>query len=135
MDWKGSPPVFFAVGEEMLSDEGAVVAQRMARQGVTVVWEQYEAMPHCFALIFEKSAGTAICFGAWAEFCKDVTEGKGNIKTQGTFFEAKTLKQREVDVTKLIDFDDSEVLRLMKELQEKRIRLMSKDPAQAVPKL
>lgn len=43
-DWSGAPPMWFMTGEELLTDEDKVVAVRSAEQGVTVVWEQYEAM-------------------------------------------------------------------------------------------
>jgi acetyl esterase/lipase len=134
MDWKGSPPVFFGYGEEMLSDEGAVVMQRMARQGVSVVWEQYEAMPHCFALILDRVKGSDMCFDSWAKFCKDVVEGK-TIASQGTFITAKKLERKEVDVTKLVDLKDEEVLKMMSDIKEKRIKLMEKNPTSALPKL
>ena len=135
MDWKGSPPIFVACGEEMLADEAAVLMQRIARQGTPVVWEQYEAMPHCFALLFENMAGAVMCFDGWATFCTDVTDGKKEIETRGTFITAKKLEKSEVDVTKLLDYEDSDILEMMKIGREKRREVMDKDPDHAVPKL
>jgi hypothetical protein len=60
MDWKGSPPVFICCGEELLEDEDKVVAQRLAREGVATVCEQYEGMPHVFGLMLG-NAGAEMC--------------------------------------------------------------------------
>ena len=120
-DWKGSCPVRFAYGTEMLSDEGKVVAQKMAQQGGTVVWEEYDAMPHCFCMIMEKLEASKICLESWAQFAKDVVEGK-ELESKGTFLEAKTYKKIDVDVLRLEMFREGEVDSLMKQAQRKRFR-------------
>jgi acetyl esterase/lipase len=99
--WKGAPPVFFVVGEELLTDDGKATAGRMVPQGVKVVWEQYEAMPHCFGLIFESMPVGQMCFEGWAGFIRDAVEGK--VESKGGFVTAKKLERNEVDVTKLMD--------------------------------
>ena len=47
VDWTDFPPFWLCFGEEMMADEGKLMAQR----AVPVVWEQYGAMPHCFGLL------------------------------------------------------------------------------------
>jgi hypothetical protein len=114
--------MFFVCGEELLSDEGASVACKMARQGVSVVWEQYEAMPHCFGLIFESTPVGAMCFDAWANFCEDAVAGK--VESKGRFVTARRLDRMEVDVSKLMDelnLDEDKIAKRMKASQEKAI--------------
>ena len=54
-DWSGAPPMWFACGQEQTVDSAKVVAQTAARQGVSVVFKEYEAMPHCFHIFFPNS--------------------------------------------------------------------------------
>jgi hypothetical protein len=96
-DWAKSPPLFFSVGQEMLRDEDAVLAQRAVAQGVTVVWREFEAMPHCFAMLLEGLKGGAVHYEEYAKFCREVVEGRLGA-SNGVFIEAKTLKRKDVDV-------------------------------------
>ncbi|KAF2135328.1 uncharacterized protein K452DRAFT_208645, partial [Aplosporella prunicola CBS 121167] len=75
-DWADCPPVLFIVGEEMMADESKVLAHRMVRQGVSVVWGQYEAMPHCFALMLEGNSSAGRAFEQWAAFARSVVGGQ-----------------------------------------------------------
>lgn len=99
-DWTGAPPVFVVVGEELLSDEGTVLASRIAKQGGKVVYEQYEAQPHCFGMIFEGQAVGHLCFDAWSKFCIDAV--KGVVVTKGSYLSAKKLERKDVDVKGLM---------------------------------
>ena len=132
-DWKGACPVRLAYGTEMLLDEGKVVAQKIAQQGGTVIWEEYDAMPHCFCFILEALEGSKICFESWAQFAKDVVEGK-ELDSKGTFIEAKTYKRIDVDVLRLETFQDGEVESLMKQARSKRSR-GEEGEAKALPKM
>jgi len=100
-DWTGAPPTFIVCGEELLTDEGTVLACRIAKQGGKVVYEQYEAQPHCFGMIFEAQPVGQLCFDAWSRFCVDVV--KGTVVTKGSFLTAKKLERRDVDVLKMMD--------------------------------
>jgi acetyl esterase/lipase len=102
-DWTGAPPVWFGVGEELLADEGAGMACAMARQGVRVVWEQYEAMPHCFALVFDADKVAELCYDGWAGFITQVVGGGKDVRTKGTYVSAKKWERTDVDVTRLLD--------------------------------
>ena len=118
-DWTGTCPIRLIYGTEMLLDEGKILAQRLAQHGGDVVWEEYEAMPHCFAMLLEHLEGSRICFEGWAAWMKDVVEGK-KVETKGTFIEAKTYKRVEVDVQGLGLFDAEEVEEKMREAKRKR---------------
>jgi acetyl esterase/lipase len=121
--WAGSPPVYFTVGEELLTDEGRATAGRMAGQGVTVVWEQFEAMPHCFGLIFESMAVGQMCFEGWAGFCRDAVDEK--VESKGVFVTAKKLERKDIEVMKLM-----EELELTHERIEKLMRASRDDMMQ-----
>ena len=51
VDWTDFPPLWLCHGDEMMVDEGKFIAQRAAQRAVPVIWEQYGAMPHCFAVL------------------------------------------------------------------------------------
>ncbi|KAF2398347.1 acetyl-hydrolase [Trichodelitschia bisporula] len=122
LDWTGAPPVYIVSGEEMLADEAQVVAARMARQGVVVEWEQWEAMPHCFAMVFQGTEINRRVFDTWSDFCVRVTTGQ-EVKPHGVWVEAKTWERKEVDVKGLTAMPDDEVLRQMREKRDERIRV------------
>ena len=134
-DWHGACPVWIGVGEEMLSDEGAAVAANMAKQGVKVRWEMFEAMPHCFPLVLETCGleATRRFSDDWAGFCRDVIRGKV-IETKGTFFEAKTCKEIEVNVEELSILSQAEILWRMRACQEAR-REGTEGEAKVMPRL
>ncbi|MCJ1376668.1 hypothetical protein MMC20_007913 [Loxospora ochrophaea] len=139
-DWSGSCPLWMGYGQEMLVDEGKIAARRASRQGVPVVWEEWEAMPHTFALIFGGSEFGKEYFRHWAAFAKRVVgEGrKGGteaVVTSGKWVEAKTLKEKEVDVGGLLpELTDEEVDRLMGEGMVKRSKGIEGE-AKVLPKL
>jgi acetyl esterase/lipase len=100
-DWSSAPPMYFNVGEELLLDEAAALACKIAQEGVPVVWEEYEAMPHCFALALEWTAASKQSFESWAKFCVDAVNC--NVRTSGTRFAAKTLDKTNVYVTEFVN--------------------------------
>ena len=107
-DWTGSCPLFFSYGEEMLADEVQIVASRAAKQGVTAISEQWEAMPHCFALILLGTPMSKKAFQNWAAFCQAAVKGE-RIESRGLWIEAKTGKEKEVDVRNLCTISDGEI--------------------------
>lgn len=134
MDWKMAPPVFIGCGEEMLADEGAVFAKRLAKQGVKVMWEQHEAMPHCFAMMLEGTPGSNMFFAELAKFIRMVTEKPSEVNIQGHWVTVKSLERVEVDIAALTKLEDEEVLALMKQGQERRIKGWDRE-GKALPRL
>jgi acetyl esterase/lipase len=110
-DWSNSPPLYFTVGEEMLRDEDAVLAQRAVKQGVKVVWREFEAMPHCFAMLLENCTSSPVHHAEIGKFCRQVVEGgAGGVETNGVFIKAKSLERSDIDVASgLTDIRDEEV--------------------------
>lgn len=124
-DWTGSPPMWVETGEELLSDEDKYIATVAAQQGVTVVYDEFEAMPHCFALVLEGLEGGRKCFSVWSDFIKAAVENPQSLKTRGRRYKAKTLEAEEVDVEKLSPFTEEEIMDRMR----KRVgELTSKQP-------
>lgn len=124
MDWRNCPPVFITVGEEMLADENKILARRLVKQGVKVVWEQFEGMPHCFAMILEAlgDRGAALCLENWVENIQAMVERPKEFKTKGTWFTAKKYENIDVDVEGLMsEMSDGEVLERMRAVRERRV--------------
>lgn len=132
--WAGAPPIFFVCGEEMLADESMVLAQRAARQGVKVVWEQFEAMPHCFALVLEGHAGGRVCFSDTAGFVKRVVGTPESVETEGVFVKAKSLERQKIEVEKLIDISDEDVAETMARTREMIMKRVGQE-GKTFPKL
>jgi hypothetical protein len=114
------------------------LAQRAVAQGVSVVWREFEAMPHCFAMLLENVNGAAVHYDEYARFCRDVVEGR-KIETNGEVVMAKTLRRKSVDVgSGLTDIREDEVLGYMrkgKERIEKKFKAGSDPSADARPML
>ncbi|SPN96488.1 related to lipase/esterase [Cephalotrichum gorgonifer] len=107
--WAGSPPIFIACGQERLTDECKVFAQEAARSGVPIVWEQYEAMPHCFSTVLGDSVEGQAYFESWATFIQSVTSNPAEMTTKGAFITARTLERTLVDVYSLLDMSEQDV--------------------------
>ena len=135
----------------MLVDEGKQIASLAARQGVSVRWEEWEAMCHCFGMILVGTAISKKFFQNWAGFCREVVgvhdaadgdaqgtaereKGREGVRTGGAFYEAKTLKAKEVDVRELAVLTEEEVERRMGANMEKR-HLVPEDGTKMMPKL
>lgn len=108
----------------MLLDEGKAFAARAANQGVSVVWEEWEAMPHCFAQVLGDSLAGKKCYAQLANFCESALskgeKGIGAVRTKGTWYEAKTGKERSIKVENLRILDEDEIRRMMREAREER---------------
>jgi acetyl esterase/lipase len=131
MDWKNSPPVLINLGEEMLADECKVLARRMSQQGVTVVWDEYEAMPHVFPMMLQGSATSEMCYAQWADFIKLATEKPNEVKTKAHFVTALKLVRKEISIAELIEMPDDEVLKRMNMARDEKIKAF--EARQAVP--
>lgn len=112
--WEGSCPLWIETGQELLSDEGIYVAMKAARQGVKVVFDEFKAMPHCFAMIMETLENSRKCFDLWSGFIKAAVEDPESIETRGLRYKAKTLEATEVDVLAMSPFTDEQVITRMK---------------------
>lgn len=124
--WAGAPPLYFNTGEEMLTDEIKVLASRAARQNVKVVFEEYQAMPHCFAMLLPALETSEKCVRSWGSFAKQAVEGGGiegwTLETKGTWVEVRTGREESREVSELSQkLPMEEVVRLIREAKAKRM--------------
>ena len=111
--WIGCPPIYMAVGsKERLSDGAKFVAQRAARQGVSVLWDEYELMPHNWPMVFHDQPQSAKCYRNWAEACSSFAQG-APVQAKGTLTRFKSLEEVAVDVNNLSSYTMDEVRALM----------------------
>ncbi|KAH6678297.1 alpha/beta hydrolase fold-domain-containing protein [Halenospora varia] len=117
--WEGSCPLYIQTGQELLTDENKHIVHKAALQSVTVVYEEYQAMPHCFAMVLEQLPGSYTFFSHWSTFISDIVNKKESVTTKGTHYAAKTLKATKVDVKTLSVSSDEEVAARMRERARK----------------
>lgn len=109
-NWEGCPPVYMSTGWELLADEDKFMAAKLHSQGVSIIWEEFEGMPHCFAMILTENPMAKRCFGAWTGFIKTVAEtGPSSIETAFTTVKAKTLQEESRDPAKLAPYTEEEM--------------------------
>lgn len=112
-DWTGAPPMFLCCGEERAVDANIIIAKRAKSQGVCILFEQFEAMPHLFMLLLANSPHAERCYSGWAEFCKLCTEHPQRQKSEETVIEVETLNERHIDLNSFsLSYDSA--LALMK---------------------
>ena len=124
--WAGSPPLYFNTGEEMLTDEIKALASRAAQQNVKVVFEEYQAMPHCFAMLLPSLPTSEKCVKTWGTFARGAVEGGGmegwTLETKGTWVEARTGREESREVKELCaELPMEDVKRLIREAKAKRL--------------
>ena len=108
-DWKGAPPVYICTGWELLADEDKLIASKLHQDGVRVVFEEYEAMPHCFALIFTKMPGARRCMDGWIGFMEKVIADPSTIESSFKSVKAKTLEEVDIPPENLAPYGEEEM--------------------------
>lgn len=125
-DWHGCPPIYMAIGsKERIVDGTKYVAQHVAIQGVPILWDEYELMPHNWPMGFPNHPLSEKCYHSWAKACSYFADGR-NIQTHGTFT-ALDSQVRELEVTKDTSMSTEEVGRLMR-CKESSIRPFTGQP-------
>lgn len=100
-DWTGFPPMYVCTGWERLAFEDKFLVQKFQRDGVTTVFEEYEAMPHCFGLIFAHLPEAHRCLNGWAGFISQAVDDPASLTSSATKVYAKTLKEEALEFDKL----------------------------------
>ena len=113
--WEGSCPVYLCCGNEGLEDEVCIMARRLHQAGVPVIFDAYEGMPHCFAMIFMGSSSSKTCLATMSEFCVDATHGNVSSKETGRWMKAFSNPPafREVPLNELSTVTDAHAEGLM----------------------
>ncbi|KAK8116083.1 hypothetical protein PG984_012585 [Apiospora sp. TS-2023a] len=107
--WEGAPPIYVCCGWECLADEDKWFVGKLVKDGVAVVFEEYEAMPHVFAGILEKAPQSARCFNGWSKFISQACESPQEIQSSFTTIKAKTLKEVDINVKNLSPFTEDDL--------------------------
>lgn len=107
--WKGAPPVYICTGWEILAYEDKYLARKLEADGVQVVFEEYEAMPHCFALLLRDVPATRRCYGGWAAFIRAAVEDPAAIETRAVTVKARTLEEVSLRFEELSDVSEKEI--------------------------
>ncbi|KAI0204585.1 alpha/beta hydrolase fold-domain-containing protein [Astrocystis sublimbata] len=110
--WAGLPPVWVSCGWESLADEDKYIVSRLRADDVSVVFEEYEAMPHVFPAVVPKVAQTERCMQGLTRFITAVRKDPASITSSYTCIKAKTLEEVEGDVAKLTPFQQKDVFQL-----------------------
>lgn len=108
-DWTGCPPIYLCTGWEVLATEDKYFAKKLAKAGVPIVFEEYEGMPHCFAMVLPKLAGGHRCFNVWGGFIKDAVERPSSITSSATSIKAKSLEEVSLDFDDISHITEAEV--------------------------
>ena len=124
--WEGSPPLWLCTGQELLRDEDAIVASRAASQGVKVIYEEYEAMPHCFGMLLPFLPTAERCIKSCSNFCKRCVEEPGTVATSGTYVYAKSGKEVALNVVEASTMDFDEVRRSMSATKDNQLATFAK---------
>jgi acetyl esterase/lipase len=108
--WEGCPPVYMCTGWEILSYEDKYMAKKLATEcSVPVVFEEYEAMPHCFAMILDHHSGSRRCYDGWAAFIRQSVDAPASIDSSAVYIKSRTLKEIPLSFEKLTDTSDNEL--------------------------
>ena len=68
--------MWFAYEQKQILDAGRVIAQTTFHQGVSVISQEYEAMPHAFPLWRRNSPQTRKSWIDWAAACRQPVGGR-----------------------------------------------------------
>lgn len=101
--WKGAPPIYLCTGWEILAYEDKYLARKLEADGVKVVFEEYEGMPHCFAMMLRNAPSTPRCYKGWASFISAVVEDPDNIKSSAVLIKSKSGKEVPLKFDELSD--------------------------------
>ncbi|KAI1436187.1 alpha/beta hydrolase fold-domain-containing protein [Xylaria sp. CBS 124048] len=123
--WAGCPPVWISCGWECHADENKYLVARMLADHVPVVFEEYEAMPHAFAVMMPRLAESARCVQGWARFIAAARKDPAGIVSSYTQIKAKTLEEVEGNPETLTPYGQKEILELARARIGKRMSALS----------
>ncbi|KAH6647697.1 alpha/beta hydrolase fold-domain-containing protein [Truncatella angustata] len=127
--WNGSPPIYVCTGWECLADEDKYLVSRLTKEGVTVVFEEYEAMPHVFAPILGHTPEAKRCFDGWTKFMSAVVENPESLKSSYTRIKAKTCEESEIDADTVSSLTDEQIMKLAYNMVGRRRNSIPEVPA------
>ncbi|KAK3503535.1 alpha/beta hydrolase fold-domain-containing protein [Neurospora crassa] len=125
--WRGAPPTYICTGWEMLSDEDKFTAARFHAEGVSVTFEEYEGMPHCFAMVLKNLKEAGRCMEGWSRFIARATNSTASeggldgaddkrsaMRSTFTTIKSGTLEEKELDPMTLSPYTEEEIREKMR---------------------
>ncbi|KAM0341872.1 hypothetical protein ACHAPU_009808 [Fusarium lateritium] len=109
--WKGAPPIYLCTGWEILAYEDKFFARKLEADGVRVVFEEYEGMPHCFAMMLRNAPATPRCYNGWAGFIRAAVEDPNKIESRAVMIKAKTCEEVPLRFDELSDASEEHIQR------------------------
>ncbi|KAL7946671.1 alpha/beta hydrolase fold domain-containing protein [Trichoderma barbatum] len=101
--WEGSPPVWMCTGWEILSYENKAFAMKLFADGVPLVFEEYEAMPHVFPFCLPREPSSRHCMESCANFIRCSVENPKSIKASAKLIKARTLEKTPLEFDELLE--------------------------------
>jgi hypothetical protein len=90
-------------GWELLSYEDKALAMKLVADGVPLVFKEYEAMSHCFALFLSRLPTSQHCLESWSSFIRSAVEDPTSIESRATTIKARTLEEVPIRFDELLD--------------------------------
>lgn len=120
--WSASdmPPMFFACGQECLTDEAYYLAQRAANAGTTVQFSHYDALPHDFVTFYPRLPQSHHVLKSWGSFCREVVQSSAELKGQFTRYTADDTGFKGTELNLNVALDEMHRKRMMREELAKR---------------
>ena len=109
---------FATGGGERLTDSGRFMAQTVTREGVQVVYEEFEDMPHLWPLMFRNWPQTHTLWKDWANACPGFVDGT-SLDTKGALMRVENEGKCELDVRNLTELTLAQVKEYMVRYQER----------------
>ena len=109
------------------------MACRAAKENVPVLFEEYEAMPHCFAMLLPSLATADRCMRSCGDFCRRCVEEPASVATKATYIYAKTGEEKSMPAEEISTIGVEDARRMMRESKERRTTAYEA-PNSATPK-
>ncbi|KAI0377036.1 alpha/beta hydrolase fold-domain-containing protein [Hypomontagnella monticulosa] len=113
--WEGAPPLYISCGWETLQDEVRFLVSKLSRDGVTVVFEEFEAMPHVFSELLPHLAQSHRNRESLANFVIAACDDPKSIQTSYKTIKAKTMQEAVIDLDTLSPFSEEKMREMARE--------------------
>ncbi|KAI2622008.1 Alpha/Beta hydrolase protein [Hypomontagnella submonticulosa] len=126
--WEGAPPLYVSCGWEALADEIKYLVSKLSKDGVTVIFEEFEAMPHVFSEVLPQLAESHRHREGLANFITAACEDPKKIQSSYKTIKAKTLEEVTIDPDTLTPFTEEKVKELARQTISKQTAPLAPPP-------
>lgn len=112
--------MFFACGQEKLTDEAHYLSRRAAKAGTKVQFSQYDVLPHNFTVYFPKLSHSIHVLHRWGSFCREVVQNPSGLKSERIRYAADDVKFQGAELDLLVSLDEMDRKSKMQEKVAKR---------------